>query len=63
LEILETYLKRDAVKLGHGRRWTFQHDRDPKHSAKIVTAWLKKVKINGLEWSTQSPELKPIENL
>ena len=41
LTILQTYLKEDARKLGLGCRWTFQHDRDPKHTAKIVTNWLQ----------------------
>ena len=44
------------------RRWWFEHD-NPKHKAKVVTEWLYKVKINVLEWSWQSPDLNPIENL
>ena len=29
-EILSTYVKHDARKVRLGRRWLFQHDRDPK---------------------------------
>ena len=63
LNILQTYLKEDARKLGLGRRWTFQHDRDPKHTAKIVTSWLQTTKINVFQWLSQSRDLNPIETL
>jgi len=46
-----------------GRGWVFQHDNDPKHKAKATKEWLKKKHIKVLEWSSQSPDLKPIENL
>ncbi len=35
----------------------------PKHTAKAIKQWLKKKHIKVLEWSSQSPDLNPIENL
>ncbi len=47
--------------MGHG--WVFQHDNDPKQTAKATKEWLKKKHIKVLEWPSQSPYLNPIENL
>ena len=33
------------------------------NKAKVVTEWLNKAKINVMEWPSQSPEVKLIENL
>ena len=50
-----------ALKMGRG--WVFQHDNDPKHTAKATKEWLKKKHIMVPEWPSQSPDLNPIENL
>jgi len=45
------------------RRYVFQHDNDPKHTAKKVTEFLKQKKVQVLTWPPQSPDLNPIEHL
>jgi hypothetical protein len=41
----------------------FQHDNDPKHTAKITVKWLANEGIEVLAWPPQSPDLNPIETL
>ena len=41
----------------------FQQGNDPKHTSMIARKWFKDNRIQLLEWSAQSPDLNPIEQL
>ena len=63
-EILRTTLKDSWGHYGFVRgKYIFQHDNDPKHTARPPQAYLKDSGIGVLPWPAQSPDLSPIERI
>lgn len=63
LHILQTVAKPSCEVLFPDDDYMFMQDNDPKHTAKVVTRWIRP-NINTIDWwPAQSPDLNPIENL
>ncbi|XP_071097900.1 nuclear pore complex-interacting protein family member B13-like [Haliotis cracherodii] len=45
------------------RRELFQQNNAPPHTAHVTVDYLHNVRINGLPWSSKSPDLNPVEHL
>ena len=52
-----------AEIVGLKDNFIFQHDNDPKHTARSVVEYLKVSGFKMLQWVAQSPDLNPIEHL
>ena len=59
-EILDENLLQSAQDFRLGRRFTFQQDNEPQHTAKTTQEWLRDKSLNDLELPSQSPDLNPI---
>ncbi len=59
-EILANNLLPSVRALMMGRGWVFQHDNDPKHTARATKEELRKKHFKFLEWPSQSPDLNSI---
>ena len=54
-KILEDYMQPSAEKLfGEKNYFIFQHDNDPKHTAKIIKKYLKEQHFHTMWWPAQS---------
>ena len=62
-DIFEENLFQSSRDVSLGRMFTYQQDNDPKHTAKATLEWFKEKPFNVLEWLSQSPDIKTIENL
>ncbi len=62
-EILANNLLPSVRALKMGRRWVFQRDNDPKHTATVcplTKEWLRIKYFKVLEWPCQFPDLNLI---
>ncbi len=66
-EILSENLLPSARALKMKRGWVFQHDNDPKHTARAKKEWLRKKHFKVLEWpkpvSRSQPHRKSLEGV
>ncbi len=62
-EILEHFMLTSADKLYGDADFIFQQDLAPAHTAKGTKSWINNHGVTVLDWSVNSPDLNPIENL
>ena len=60
-EILQQSMIPSLQKLG--RTAVFSHDNHPKHTSKMTTALLKRLRVKVMDWLSMFPELNPTEHL
>ena len=49
--------------VGGGGGFLFQHDNAPAQNARQIVAWLEQQDISTIQWPSQSPDLKTIEQV
>lgn len=64
IHILDTTLKESLQHYNFEQGdFIFQHDNDPKHTAKATKQYLEEQEMEVLPWPAQSADLNPIENI
>lgn len=69
IQILQEDLQMSVEEWGIAKdEFVFQHDNDPKHTAKVTKAFLESIHMTEAEgrllyWPAQSPDLSPIEHM
>ncbi len=62
-EILEHFMLTSADQLFKDADFIFQQDLAHAHTAKTTKSWLNDLGVGVLDWTANSPDLNPIENL
>ncbi len=62
-EILENFILPSVDQLFKDADFIFQQDLLPAHTAKSTKSWLNDHGVGVFDWSANSPDLNPIENL
>ena len=64
INILDTTLKQSLEHYNYQEgQYIFQHDNDPKHTAKATKQYLDDQQMEVLPWPAQSADLNPIEQV
>ena len=64
IEILNTTLRESLEHYDyHDGEYIFQHDNDPKRTAKTTKRYLEEQGMEDLPWAAQSADFNPIENI
>ncbi|CAM1294989.1 Uncharacterised protein r2_g417 [Pycnogonum litorale] len=63
IETLQTRMLPSAKEMFPGEDFVFQDDNAPCHRENVVKDWFAAHNLKRLDWSAQSPDLNPIENL